>query len=99
MEISSMNIAHKSIISAFAALIYIFSGISTAQVSQAPNRIQFTNVNIFDGVTDRLAMNTNVLVENNLSGAVGVSINRTFTVAHYFRAKPVVSGYPGVIQL
>ena len=45
-----------------------------AQEAEEPNRILFTNVNVFDGVSESLAMNTNVLVEDNLIAAVGSSI-------------------------
>ena len=45
-----------------------------AQETEEPNRILFTNVNVFDGVSESLSMNTNVLVEDNLISAVGSSI-------------------------
>ena len=41
---------------------------------EQPNRILFTNVNVFDGVNDSLDMNTNVLVEGNLIKSVGPGI-------------------------
>ena len=45
-----------------------------AQDESQPNRVMFTNVNVFDGVSESLEMNTNVLVEDNLVAAVGPSI-------------------------
>jgi len=45
-----------------------------AQDAADPYRILFTNVNVFDGVSESLEMNTNVLVEDNLIAAVGPSI-------------------------
>ena len=45
-----------------------------AQEETQPNRIMFTNVNVFDGVSESLNMNTNVLVEGNLIKSVGSSI-------------------------
>jgi imidazolonepropionase-like amidohydrolase len=45
-----------------------------AQEAEESNRIMFTNVNVFDGVSDSLAKNTNVLVENDVIAAVGPSL-------------------------
>ena len=45
-----------------------------AQEEEQPNRVMFTNVNVFDGVSETLDMNTNVLVENNLIKSIGSSI-------------------------
>ena len=53
---------------------FFFSQFSLAQEAEEPKRILFTNVNVFDGVSDSLSMNTNVLVEDNLIAAVGPSI-------------------------
>ena len=47
---------------------------SFAQDEEQPNRILFTNVNVFDGVSDSLQNNTNVLVEGNLIKSIGASI-------------------------
>ena len=49
---------------------------ASAQDESQPNRILFTNVNVFDGVRESLEMNTNVLVEGNLIKSVGSSIIR-----------------------
>ncbi|KAA1188872.1 amidohydrolase family protein [Pseudohalioglobus sediminis] len=57
-----------------ALTISIAASFSFAQEAAAPNRIMFTNVNVFDGVSKSLVKNTNVLVEDNLIAAVGVSI-------------------------
>ena len=45
-----------------------------AQEEAQPNRIVFTNVNVFDGVSETLGMNTNVLVVGNLIKSIGSSI-------------------------
>ena len=45
-----------------------------AEGDDQPNRIIFTNVNVWDGVSESLAPNSSVLVENNLITAVGSSI-------------------------
>ena len=45
-----------------------------AQEDEQPNRIIFTNVNVWDGVSGSLATNSSVLVEDNLIAAVGPSI-------------------------
>ena len=58
----------------FALVLLLFSAVTFAQDTEQPNRILFTNVNVFDGVNDSLAMNTNVLVEGNLIASVGSSI-------------------------
>ena len=49
--------------------------ISFDQEMDEPNRIMFTNVNVFDGVSESLAMGTDVLVEDDLIAAVGSSIS------------------------
>ena len=43
-----------------------------AQDEEEPKRIMFTNVNVFNGVSETLEMNTNVLVENNLIKSIGI---------------------------
>ena len=58
----------------FAFVLLLFSSVTFAQDTEQPNRILFTNVNVFDGVNDSLAMNTNVLIEDNLIASVGPSI-------------------------
>ena len=55
-------------------LAVFFSTSVYAQDGEQPNRVLFTNVNVFDGVNDSLTLNTSVLVENNLIAAVGPSI-------------------------
>ena len=57
-----------------AAAMSLAASITLAQEAKEPNRIMFTNVNVFDGVSDSLAMGTNVLVENDVIAAVGSSI-------------------------
>ena len=52
----------------------IFSSTVFAQDDEQPSRVMFTNVNIFDGTSDSLDMNTNVLVEGNLVKSIGPSI-------------------------
>jgi imidazolonepropionase-like amidohydrolase len=46
----------------------------SAQSEDEPKRVMFTNVNIWDGISDSLSMSSNVLVENDLITAVGPSI-------------------------
>jgi imidazolonepropionase-like amidohydrolase len=46
-----------------------------AQDEEVPNRIMFTNVNVFDGMSETLSMNTSVLVEGNLIKSIGSSIS------------------------
>ena len=52
-----------SVTLAIAALCVPF--VANAQ-DEAPKQVLFTNVNVFDGYADELAMDMNVLVENNL---------------------------------
>ena len=62
----------RAVIAVTTAILMTLNAI--AQDEAEPNRILFTNVNVFDGVTDGLAMNTNVLVEGNLIKSVGPTI-------------------------
>ena len=62
-------------IRSIAIILAVFISTSVyAQEEEQPNRIMFTNVNVFDGVSESLEMNTNVLVEGNLIKSVGPSI-------------------------
>ena len=47
---------------------------ATEQGEKKPIRILFTNVNVFDGFSDKLQMKTRVLVENNFIKEVGENI-------------------------
>jgi len=67
-----MKSSPRTVLLLFAAFFSI--SVVSAQDTEQPNRILFTNVNVFDGVNDSLAMNTNVLVEDNLIASVGPSI-------------------------
>ena len=63
----------------FTRLIAIFSSViissfTYAQEAEQPNRVLITNVNVWDGTSDSLTMNSNVLVENNLIAAAGPAI-------------------------
>jgi imidazolonepropionase-like amidohydrolase len=51
-----------------------YPSVALAQEDPGPKRILFTNVNVFDGVSETLDMDTNVLVEDNLIAAVGPSM-------------------------
>ncbi len=51
-----------------------FSSLAQAQ-EEAPSRTLFTNVNVFDGFADELAMNTDVLIEGNHIIEVGQDIS------------------------
>ena len=53
-------------------LFVLIPGFAVAQ--DEPARTLFTDVNVFDGMNETLAMNTNVLVENNLIKAVGADL-------------------------
>jgi len=59
-----------ALLSAFAAL----PSVAVAQ-DEAPSRTLFTNVNVFDGFADELAMNTDVLIEGNHIIEVGQNIS------------------------
>jgi len=58
-----------------ASLLVLLANATQGQEEESPNRILFTNVNVFDGVSDSLDLDTNVLVENNLIVSVGSSIS------------------------
>jgi len=60
---------------ALVNLIIALVWVSTAVVAQdQPEQILFTNVNVWDGTSESLDMNTNVLVEGNLIASIGPSI-------------------------
>jgi len=59
-----------ALLSAFAAL----PSVAVAQ-DEEPSRTLFTNVNVFDGFADELAMNTDVLIEGNHIIEVGQNIS------------------------
>jgi len=46
------------------SFVFAISSLAIAQV-EAPAQTLFTNVNVFDGFADELAMNTDVLIEGN----------------------------------
>ena len=58
-------------------ILVLATGASFAQETEQeePKRIMFTNVNVFDGVSETLNMNSSVLVEGNLIKSVGSSIS------------------------
>ena len=59
------------------ALLSVFAALPSVAVAQdeAPSRTLFTNVNVFDGFADELAMNTDVLIEGNHIIEVGQNIS------------------------
>jgi imidazolonepropionase-like amidohydrolase len=66
-----MNSCNARLVGAvFATLL----AISAYAQDEEPARILFTNVNIFDGVSDELAVGMSVLVEGNLISAVATAI-------------------------
>ncbi|MDA9982804.1 amidohydrolase family protein, partial [Gammaproteobacteria bacterium] len=66
-----MNKFGKVSIRVIATVTLAFvTSLAIAQEEKAPKRIMFTNVNVFDGVSETLDMNTNVLVDGNLIAAV-----------------------------
>lgn len=67
----------KSLLRSIAAVAISFTVLIPSAFSQEqeePNRILFTNVNVYDGISPTLSMNTRVLVEGNLIKEVGTSI-------------------------
>jgi len=64
----------KIMFSMLLAIVLTITGVATASEQARPVQILFTNVNIFDGKSEALDMNTNVLVENNLIKSIGSSI-------------------------
>jgi hypothetical protein len=71
----------------FVASMAICSAIAVAQ-DDAPKQTLFTNVNVFDGSADELAMNTDVLVEGNIIIEVGQGLS-----ADAFDAtRPLITG-------
>ena len=46
---------------------------ATAEEESSPRQVLFTNVNVFDGTSESLDMNTSVLVENNLIKHIGAA--------------------------
>ena len=63
----------KIIIALLSALVALPS-VAVAQ-DEAPSRTLFTNVNVFDGFADELAMNTDVLIEGNHIVEVGKNLS------------------------
>ena len=56
----------NSIIGALLAIVLGFTGISQAAEQAAPKLTLISNVNIFDGKTEKLHKNMHVLVKDNL---------------------------------
>ena len=50
------------------------TSIAVAQEGGEPSQILFTNVNVFDGKSDELAMGQDVLIENNLIKQIGKNL-------------------------
>jgi len=68
---------------AIAASIAVGLAVSPANAQEEPQQTLFINVNVFDGVNDRLAMNRRVLVEGKLIKAIGdenLKANKSATV-------------------
>ena len=68
-----MNIRAKLLKTICTGLVLAISSIAIAQ-DEAPSQTLFTNVNVFDGFADELAMNTDVLIEGNHIVEVGQDI-------------------------
>jgi imidazolonepropionase-like amidohydrolase len=64
----------KILFSMLFASVLMATGFATASEEDKPVQILFTNVNIFDGKSEALDMNTNVLIEGNLIKKIGPSI-------------------------
>ena len=56
------------------SLVYFISPALVGAEEKKPVQTLFTNVNIFDGKADKLAMGMNVLVEGNLIKQVGKNV-------------------------
>ena len=69
-----MNCLRKLAVSGVSAVVFLVSAFAVAQ-EEAPVRTLFTNVNVFDGFADELAMNTDVLVEGNHIIEVGEGLS------------------------
>ena len=65
-----MKQSAKLIISIFTSFVLAVSSSATAQ-DEAPKQTLFTNVNVFDGKNEKLAMSRDVLVEGNLIKQIG----------------------------
>jgi imidazolonepropionase-like amidohydrolase len=68
-----MKIRAKLLTTIFSGVVLAFSSLAIAQ-DEAPSQTLFTNVNVFDGFADELAMNTDVLIEGNHIIEVGQNI-------------------------
>ena len=68
-----MKIRAKILLIAIAGIMVTLSS-ANAQ-DEEPKRTMFTNVNVFDGFADELAMNTDVLVEGNHIVEVGQNLS------------------------
>lgn len=64
----------KLIMATCVSLVFALSSLAMAQ-DEAQSQTLFTNVNVFDGFADELAMNTDVLVEGNHIIEVGQNIS------------------------
>ena len=64
----------KHVMEILIVFVAIFSAAAYAQ-DDAPKRTLFTNVNVFDGFADELAMDTDVLVEGNVIIEVGQGLS------------------------
>ena len=69
-----MKYRAKLLVALFAGITLAMSSIAIAQ-DEAPERTLFTNVNVFDGFADELAMNTDVLIEGNHIIEVGQNLS------------------------
>jgi len=68
-----MNTKAKLLTSMVSGLVLAISSLALAQ-EETPAQTLFTNVNVFDGFADELAMNTDVLIEGNHIIEVGPNI-------------------------
>ena len=69
-----MKFRAKHLTTIILGMALVFSSLAQAQ-EEAPSRTLFTNVNVFDGFADELAMNTDVLIEGNHIIEVGQDIS------------------------
>jgi imidazolonepropionase-like amidohydrolase len=69
-----MKAVVKSVLKIVSIMVLCGPSVAFAQ-DDAPNQTLFTNVNVFDGFADELAMDTDVLVEGNHIVEVGQNIS------------------------
>ena len=65
----------KTILTSVSAVVLLAAAWPLVAQEEAPTQVLFTNVNIFDGTSDRLITGQDVLVENNLIARIGPGLS------------------------